>query len=72
MKLGVGRVLGLPAKLISVPEAYIRSYHVLTVTMTIVSITSGFRVTSLTLFDLERVLEKLSPIIKATPLLQSS
>jgi hypothetical protein len=28
-KSGVSRVLGLPAKLISVPKAYIRSYHVL-------------------------------------------
>jgi hypothetical protein len=32
-KSGVSRVLGLPAKLISVPEAYIRSCHVLTVTL---------------------------------------
>jgi len=31
-KSGVSRVLGLPARLISVPKAYIRSCHVLTVT----------------------------------------
>jgi hypothetical protein len=31
-KSGVSRVLGLPAKLISVPEATIRGCHVLTVT----------------------------------------
>jgi hypothetical protein len=31
-KSGVSRVLGLPAKLISAPEASIRSCHVLTVT----------------------------------------
>jgi hypothetical protein len=36
------------------------------------TITSGFRVTSLILFDPQRVLDKLSPIIKATPLLRSS
>jgi hypothetical protein len=33
-KSGVSRVLGLPAKLISVPEATIRGCHVLTVTAT--------------------------------------
>jgi hypothetical protein len=32
-KSGVSRVLGLPAKLISVPEATIRGCHVLTVTL---------------------------------------
>jgi hypothetical protein len=32
-KSGVSRVLGLPAKLISAPEASIRSCHVLTVTV---------------------------------------
>jgi hypothetical protein len=32
-KPGVSRVLGLPAKLISVPEATIRGCHVLTVTV---------------------------------------
>jgi hypothetical protein len=31
-KSGVSRVLGLPAKLISVPKATIRGCHVLTVT----------------------------------------
>jgi hypothetical protein len=31
-KSGVSRVLGLPTRLISMPEAYIRSCHVLTVT----------------------------------------
>jgi hypothetical protein len=31
-KSGVSRVLGLPAKLIYMPEAYIRGCHVLTVT----------------------------------------
>ena len=33
MKSGVSRVLSLPAKLISVPKAYIRSCYVLTVTL---------------------------------------
>jgi hypothetical protein len=33
-KSGVSRVLGLPAKLISAPEASIRSCHVRTVTIT--------------------------------------
>jgi hypothetical protein len=32
-KSGVSRVLGLPAKLISVPKATIRGCHVLTVTI---------------------------------------
>jgi hypothetical protein len=32
VKSGVSRVLGLPTKLISVPEADFRSRHVLTVT----------------------------------------
>jgi hypothetical protein len=32
-KSGVSRVLGLPVKLISVPEATIRGCHVLTVTL---------------------------------------
>jgi hypothetical protein len=32
-KSGVSRVLGLPAKLIYMPEAYIRGCHVLTVTV---------------------------------------
>jgi multimeric flavodoxin WrbA len=32
-KSGVSRVLGLPAKLISVPKATIRGCHVLTVTV---------------------------------------
>jgi hypothetical protein len=40
--------------------------------MTVENITSGFRVTSLALFNLERVLEKLGPVIEATPLPQSS
>jgi hypothetical protein len=31
-KSGVSRVLGLPTRLISMPKAYIRSCHVLTVT----------------------------------------
>jgi hypothetical protein len=37
--------------------------------MTVENITSGFRATRLALFDPEKVLEKLSPVIKATPLL---
>jgi hypothetical protein len=41
-------------------------------TMTVENITSGFRATGLAPFDPERVLEKLSPIIEATPSLQSS
>ena len=40
--------------------------------MTIENITSGFRVTGLALFDPERVLEKLGPVIEATPSLRSS
>jgi hypothetical protein len=36
------------------------------------TITSGFKATSLILFNPQRVLDKLSPIIKATPLLRSS
>jgi hypothetical protein len=36
-------------------------------TMTVENITSGFRVTSLAPFNPERKLEKLSPIIEATP-----
>jgi hypothetical protein len=32
VKSGVSRVLGLPTRLISMPEAYVRSCHVLTVT----------------------------------------
>jgi hypothetical protein len=40
--------------------------------MTVENITSSFRVTGLALFDLERVLEKLGPVIKATPSPQSS
>jgi hypothetical protein len=40
--------------------------------MTVENITSSFRVTSLAPFDPERVLDKLSPIIEATPLLRSS
>jgi hypothetical protein len=39
-KSGVSRVLGLPAKLISVPEATIRGCHVLTVTVRFVIITN--------------------------------
>jgi hypothetical protein len=34
-KSGVSRVLGLPAKLIYMPEAYIRGCHVLTVTISL-------------------------------------
>ena len=41
-------------------------------TMTTRNITSSFRATSLVPFNLERVLENLSPIIKATPSLRSS
>jgi hypothetical protein len=41
-------------------------------TMTVENITSGFRATGLTPFDPERVLEKLSPVIEATPSPQSS
>ena len=40
--------------------------------MTVGNITSGFKATGLVPFDPERVLKKLSPIIKATPLLRSS
>jgi hypothetical protein len=36
------------------------------------TITSSFKATSLVPFDPQRVLDKLSPIIKATPLLRSS
>jgi hypothetical protein len=41
-------------------------------TMTTRNITSSFRVTSLVPFNPERVLENLSPVIKATPSLRSS
>jgi hypothetical protein len=41
-------------------------------TMTVKNITSGFRATGLAPFDPERVLEKLSPVIEATPSPQSS
>jgi hypothetical protein len=41
-------------------------------TMTVENITSGFRATGLAPFDPERVLEKLSPVIEATPSPQSS
>ena len=41
-------------------------------TMTVKNITSGFRATSLAPFNPERVLEKLSPVIEATPSPQSS
>jgi hypothetical protein len=40
--------------------------------MTVENITSGFRATGLTPFDPERVLEKLGPVIEATPSPQSS
>jgi hypothetical protein len=40
--------------------------------MTVETISSGFRVTSLVLFDLERVLENLGPVIEATPSPRSS
>lgn len=40
--------------------------------MTIKTILSSFRATSLVLFNLETVLENLRPIIKATLLLRSS
>jgi hypothetical protein len=36
------------------------------------NITSGFKATSIVPFDLERVLDKLGPIVEATPSLQSS
>jgi hypothetical protein len=44
-KSGVSRVLGLPAKLISMPKAYIRSCYVLTVTLsiTIVVVPNGYK-----------------------------
>jgi hypothetical protein len=41
-------------------------------TMTVQTISSGFRATGLVPFNLERVLENLGPIIKATPSLRSS
>jgi hypothetical protein len=41
-------------------------------TITIKTISSSFRATGLVPFNLERVLENLSPIIKATPSLRSS
>jgi hypothetical protein len=41
-------------------------------TMTVENITSGFRATSLAPFDPERVLEKLGPVIEATPSLRSN
>jgi len=41
-------------------------------TMTVETISSGFRATGLVPFNLERVLENLSPIIEATPSLRSS
>jgi hypothetical protein len=41
-KSGVSRVLGLPAKLISVPKATIRGCHVLTVTECAIPNTRGF------------------------------
>jgi hypothetical protein len=40
--------------------------------MTTRNITSSFRSTGLVPFDLERVLEKLGPIVEATPSLRSS
>jgi hypothetical protein len=40
--------------------------------MTIGNIASGFKATSLVPFDPERVLDKLSPIVKATPSPRSS
>jgi hypothetical protein len=40
--------------------------------MTVRNIASSFKATSLIPFDPERVLDKLSPIIEATPSLQSS
>lgn len=39
---------------------------------TVETITSGFRATGLVPFDPERVLDKLGPIIEATPSLRSS
>jgi hypothetical protein len=41
-------------------------------TMTVENITSGFRATGLAPFDPERVLEKLGPVIEATPSPRSS
>jgi hypothetical protein len=41
-------------------------------TMTVETISSGFRVTSLVPFNLERVLENLRPVIEATLSLRSS
>jgi hypothetical protein len=41
-------------------------------TITVENITSSFRATDLAPFNPERVLEKLSPVIEATPSLQSS
>jgi hypothetical protein len=40
--------------------------------MTVRNIASGFKATGLVAFDLERVLDKLGPIIEATLLPQSS
>ena len=41
-------------------------------TMTVETISSGFRATGLVPFNLERVLENLGPVIEATPSLRSS
>jgi hypothetical protein len=41
-------------------------------TITVENITSGFRATGLAPFDPERVLEKLGPVIEATPSPRSS
>jgi hypothetical protein len=49
--------------------AFLTAYRQVITTETI---TSSFKATSLIPFDPQRVLDKLSPIIKATPLLRSS